>query len=76
MSDPYDRCSHSTIPIPREELAPVEQAPETRPALEEASELARVSEDEEVTMTRCPLCAGGGMVTAEILAWFTKETER
>jgi DnaJ-class molecular chaperone len=50
-----------TRPLPREELAPisaVEDPPETRPALEEAKELARDAEDDIVTMVPCPRCDG------------------
>jgi hypothetical protein len=66
--DPYvvppDR--RPTKPLPREELAPIEPAPETRPALAETRALARAAEDGIQTMARCPCCAGAGMVSPEI----------
>lgn len=72
MRDPYRQ--RITRPLPREELAPVaataDAPPETRPALEEAAALAREAEDDIVTMARCPLCVGAGLVTPEIAATF------
>jgi hypothetical protein len=72
---PYDR--RPTRPIPREELAPVaatdvDDPPETRPARAEAKALAKLAEDDVVTLTRCPLCAGQGMVLPEIAVTLDK----
>ena len=68
MTDPYDRRLRPTRPLPREELAPIEPAPETRPALAEARALARATDGDEETKVRCPCCAGAGMVSPEIAA--------
>ena len=70
---PYHR--RPTRPLPREKLAPiaagdVEAPPETRPAIEEAKALARSAEDDIVTLARCPLCAGCGMVPPDVAAMF------
>ena len=71
---PYHR--RQTKPLPREELAPVAAAADTRPALEETAALARASSDDTPTMCRCPLCCGAGLVPPEIAATFETLVEK
>lgn len=69
---PYDR--RATKPLPREELAPIACAHDddepTRPDLDVTQALARKSAENSITLTKCPLCMGGGMLHPEIAATF------
>lgn len=66
-----------THALPRAELAPIgpapavededlEPAPDTRPALAEVAHIARLTEEDEETQERCPVCLGRGMVSHEV----------